>query len=208
MEIAIADRDRTPVWSIPGTNIYLTYDEPGPLVIDSSRLTDQHKNIIQLAVDRQLIVAKGIEEIRVSPETKPIARSYAIIEHDVYTVQPTIVTSSGTPQELIRQLDSQRREEVGKILKKNLAVAKSLIAKMAIPELRIAMEIETSRKSPRKNVILCIDGMIKKLNKEVYETVTKAQSEIPTKEKPLSPQLTEIVESDFEEVSVSLDAEE
>lgn len=212
MEIAIADRDRTPMWTIPGTNIFLSYEEPGPITLDTSLLTSDQKATILHAVKREVLVAKGLEEIRPAVQTQTptpnvsVAKSYAVIEDDVYThkaIAPDVPVVVDPVEEVKAKLEAHRKN-IATIMGKPLFTVKKNLLTMSMADLYYAKSIEQS-KGNRKSVISAIDDMINKLEKDVSDNIAKNTSDMEVKELPLSTQITDVEDSEETRVEVSLE---
>lgn len=210
MEIAIADREKTPMWYIVGTEIFLSYEEPGPITIDIQNLTPDQVNTIRNAASNKTLIVKGLEQLAGAPSiNKPLGKSYATISPDVYK------TAVAIPKELMPILKSleepqtpdgyvaDKKKKIKALLSKPLYTAKKNLVGMNISELKVALEVELSDKC-RKSVISIINDMITRFNGEVDEHITKNETDYTVKEKPLSPQLTDIEESNSESVKIDL----
>lgn len=213
MEIAIADIDKTPTWYIVGTDIFLSFENPGPITIDPKKLTPDQVTTIRNAANQHIIVAKGLESLSEAPSlNKSLGKSYATISSDIYKVPSPIVTAEVTSlhhtvtktiDDPIEHLDSKRKE-LKTMLKKPMYTVKKNLMNMGISELKLAFELETSDKA-RASVLTMINDMITKFNREVSAHIAKNESkhELP-KEKSLSPQLTDIIEEDTGSIEVSV----
>ncbi len=221
MEIAIADIEKTSTWYIIGTDIFLSFENPGPITVDASKLTQDQVNTIRAATSANVIVTKGLDELAQTPvPQRAQAKSYSKLSPDVYKAPeglknlPAIVTADlrNTPGLIatgdvlsdIKESKDMRKKEIKKLLDKPLYTAKKNIASMTISDLKLAFEAETEGKG-RASVLTVINDMISKFNSEVSEHIAKnASNQKLPKEKPLSPQLTDIEEVEGDPVSVDV----
>lgn len=213
IQITIKDTDKIPMWFLPGTKIYINFDNPST-EIDETKLTEAQKRTI--AVD----VQRGVLECSVPIKLEAL-------------LQPTESTKAVTPQvpqsskiqnkptlETIEETRNQRIEEIKSCLTMKLTDLKKLIKSKSISELRILLDEERADKN-RKTIIQTIELAISKHQAQVFNEVAKELGGI----NPVTTKLTikdfdgirdtqyldnisDVIESEITEVRIKLGADD
>ena len=92
IEIAIANLDKTPIWNLPGTKFFLSFESPGPIEVELDNLTNEQKRTIAQDISRKVLIGKNAEELltpaNIVNSTKPLqgggslAKSYVQLHRD------------------------------------------------------------------------------------------------------------------------------
>jgi hypothetical protein len=227
LEIAIKDGDKTPMWSVPGTRLFLSFESPGPITVDINTLTPDQKKIIAQDISRGTLVGKNTDELLVAvaghskDPTLPghkgsPAKSYSKIrlvrdEEEGYNIKvtdrpPVIVEQPIDPQE-------ERRAGLRAFLDKHVATVKKELSGRSLSELRILRDIELHDKN-RGSVIKLIDQLISKAQSEVFNSIQKSfnpnaatpnEQDLP---KQYLENITGVVESEYQDVTIKLGADD
>ena len=237
IEIALSNPDRTPMWNIPGTKLFLSYESPGPLSVETDSLSTEHKRILAQDLSRRVLVGKNTDSL-FQPEVLQIeskqiqgggslAKSYSNVrtlrvardQDEGYLlvdknkeVKPTIVETKVTEVDLTDMIE-QREVSLKNLLNQHVATVKKDIPGKTLSELRILRDIESQYKK-RPSVIKLLDQLISKAQAQVFESIqnsydTKASLIIP-KDLPVQylDNVTSVVESEYQEVTIKLGTNE
>ena len=225
LEIAILDTDKTPMWSVPGTTLFLSFQEPGPLKIDISKLTIDQKKIIAQDISRGVLLGKETEALfgavslnSDNPVYKggngSLAKSYSNIRlvRDTEEGYAVKVESKEKQPEFIPDpitIIDQRNKVLKEFLDKHVATVKKELPGRSLSELRILLDFE-SRDKNRASVVKLINLLISKAQAEVFNSIQKSnnpsikvtdQNDLP---KRYLENVTNVIESDFTDVEIQL----
>lgn len=230
-EIAIKDPDKTPMWSVPGTKLFLSFENPGPISIDVEALTPDQKKIIAYDLSRQVLVGKETDALFTQGPTGTIAhvngtlaaKSYAKVikifhepeEGQFISVQVQPKVAPAQIQEAMKQdLMEDRKTVLSEFLDQHVATVKKDLPGKSLSELRILKDIELQKKK-RPSVISLIDALVSKAQSEVFAAIQKSQ--VTQSPKPITPtdlpakyleNVTGVVESDHRDVTIKLGADD
>ncbi len=233
LQVAIKDLDKTPMWSLPGTKLFLSFEEPGPIDVDINQLTLDQKKILAQEISRGALVAKGVDDLHNAlsganandPVYKggkgTLAKSYSKIrvvrdEEEGYVVKMTTKEQSVAPVEVI-SIDplEERKGVLIQFLNKHVATVKKELPGRSLTELRMLREIESQDKK-RGSVIKLIDALISKAQAEVFNSIQRSydpNAKLPAiKDPELSnaylDNVSSIVDSDYTDVTIKLGADD
>ncbi len=228
LQVAIKDTDRTPTWSLPGTRLFLSFEEPGPIDVDLQGLTLDQKKIIAQDISRSVLAAKGVEELHAiiagSNTNDPIykggkgstAKSYSKIklvrdEEEGYAV--AVKEEVQIPQEIMLDPIEERQAVLKVFLDKHVATVKKEIPGRSLAELRILRDLESNGKN-RASVLVLINTLISKAQSEVFNSIQKSFNPMETKVTPQDlprqylDNVTSVVESESEDITIKLGADD
>jgi len=187
MKIKLVNTNVTPIWSVFGTDIHLSFINDS-IEVDESKLTEEQKKEIVTAAQKNIITVEGLE----LEEKIPL-----------------------TPQEQVEQLKQEKIKNAQDFLSQKLADLKKQLKEKNISELRSLLQEEKMSKS-RKTVLQTIEKLIFKHQKDVFKKLgtEKVNIEIDKKQdlKEIFGGLAsfyvdnigEAEEDDYEEIEVSL----
>ena len=236
LEIAIRDTDRTPMWNVPGTKLFLSYEAPGPIPVDISVLSLEQKKVIAHDLARGVIVGKNTEELmtpaNLSRSTPPIkgggslAKSYSRLQlvRDpdegglvAVPVREAEVIAPVTPEQVKESFMfdpmEERRGVLKKFLAQHVATVKKELPGRSLSELRILKDIELNGKN-RPSVIYLIDALVSKAQADVFNSIQKSydpKGTLPVPQdlpKPYLDNVTPVIDSDHEDVTIKLGADD
>lgn len=227
LQVAIRDTDKTPMWSLPGTKLFLSYEAPGPIDVDIQVLTLDQKKIIAQDISRLVLVAKQVDELHAviagSNTNDPIykggkgstAKSYSKIklvrdEEEGYNV--AIKQQIKIPEILVDPME-ERKHVLKDFLDKHVATVKKEIPGRSLSELRILRDLEATDKN-RASVMKLIDMLISKAQAEVFNSIQKSFNPMETKVTPQDlprqylENVTSVLESESEDITIKLGADD
>ena len=233
IEIAIKDTDKTPTWMLPGTNVFLSFEAPGPVSVDVEKLTSDQKKTLAQDIARGVLIGKNAEELMNSSfltnagqNIKGViaAKSYAApqlvkVYRDpdeggylgIRVGRPVAVvpTQEAIVEGFKEDPLADRRMLLKAELDKHVATVKKELPMRSLAELRLMRDIEATDKN-RPSVLVLIDKLISKAQAEVFHSIQKSYD--PKAGQPAQADLpkqyldnvTGVVDSDHEDVTIKL----
>jgi len=200
-------------WMLPGTGISLSFENAGPIDVDVNTLNKAQKQLVLQAIRLGIVKSPTPQELldptirTSSPETIMPSKSYNKTE----SIKPAQVE-----ERVFSRLD-ERVKTVKGILNKPLGTIKKELPKKSLTELRILQQEEKAAKK-RKTILSAIEKLIDTLQLEVSRSIGGKDLEVDAKdvakktEKELKgsylDNLTDVVESDEEEITIKLGFDE
>jgi hypothetical protein len=140
IEISIKNADLTPMWFLLGSDIFLTFENPGPIKIDETQLTSQQKMELEKSIKSDIIHLHNSDKI---------------------------FTITKTPQQLVQEQRLARIEKMRQFLTQQIKTLKIQIKNQSISDLKILLDEEKAGKA-RKTIIDLIEKTISKHQAEAF----------------------------------------
>ncbi len=173
MQISLKNKDKTPMWFLPGTRIHLSFENPGPVEIDFDSLSSQNKNQIVLAINRGLLEGKLPFTTRVEPQ--PLLVNKEIIE----IAPPIVETFNIAPAKEMEVTDYQKEKvkELKKFLNKSWVSIKKNIRSFSLSDLKTMIALEKEGKD-RKVVKDLIDEVLSLHQSQVLKNISIEETNV------------------------------
>jgi hypothetical protein len=173
-----------------------TYGEPGPVDIDPTQLSEAEARQVVFNVKRGVLLADDLSPLESLLDMQPQAPQQQ--EQKVVRVQPPTIDEA----------IERDNKELKKLLSKNASTVKKEAAQMRPARLRRLLGLEEEGKN-RKGVVSFINELLKGHTDTVAKSIglDDLQAQDMVKVTELSTQLTDIVESEMEEVTFNLPEE-
>lgn len=214
LTISLIENDRFPVWSLPGTDVFLSFESPGPVNIDPVGLTEINKRAIITGAKLGQVKVTGLEQILPPPApipvldepTLPMAKSYA--PQPLVEVSPTNF-STETVNKFVKIREEKKSIDLKGLLSKSLSSIKKELPPRNKQELLLLRELEQKGKN-RKTVVKLINDLLEKITNEVSASIAASEGKGPKIMAPVDlpakflPNLGEVVESQGETITIKL----
>lgn len=231
LQVAIRDTDKTPMWSLPGTRLFLSFESPGPIDIDIKTLTLEQQKVIAQEISRSVLVAQGIDELHAVIASSggnnasilnggkgSLAKSYSKIklvrdDEEGYVVKMPEQKQAVQPEIFLDPVE-ERHHVLKEFLSQHVATVKKDLPGRSLSELRIIRDLEGKDKN-RASVLKLVNELISKAQADVFHSIQKSynpkletkvvQADLP---KQYLDNVTSVVESDHKEVTIKLGADD
>ena len=144
------------LWFLPGTSFHLSFENPGPIEVNTTLLTPEQKTQIRLSLLSGDIKADSVSELN----------SYKPVE--VQNKMEPIKDILNEPQDI----NEVRENKIKTLLSKGVASIKKSLPELGITELRLVLSKENSGKK-RKQILTETRLLLDKHQKEVAENLAK-----------------------------------
>ena len=145
IEISLKNTDITPMWFLLGSSISLTFENPGPIKIDETKLTSQQKQQLEKSIKSNILHLHNSNKV---------------------------INIIKTPQQMIEEQRVIRREKMRQFLTQQIKVLKVQIKNQSISDLKTLLEEEKAGKA-RKTILDLIEKSISKHQAEAFMSVNK-----------------------------------
>jgi hypothetical protein len=214
MKIAIRDTEKVPFWSLPDTNIQLNYLNPGPIEFDPSGLTPQQRQILWVALAKQVLACEGAKELidLIRPQVKVIPLDAKPKESAPVSLQ------SDVNLRILEGKVESKTQELKKVLKLRIPMLRKELPLKTTSELKTLLDIEETWKN-RKAITTLIRQLLEAKQKEVLSSIErKSTASVITEEQmhqleigkgirhDLLQNISDVVESENETIEIALGA--
>jgi hypothetical protein len=175
-----------------------TLGEPGPLSVDVSLLNETEAKQFWYNIQRKILQVDDMSELKEKLDATP-QRQNIQMAHP----KPPV------PKKSFEDLIKENEKELKKLLAGNVATIKKNAQTLRTGQLRKLLSLEKEGKA-RKSVIKFVDELLEKYTSAITGQVgnESLEAEDMVKVSELSTQLTDVVESEVEEVTFSLPEDE
>jgi hypothetical protein len=217
IDLSIVNTNKTMFWSLPGTNLNLNFENPGPVMVDVSALSRNNQVIIWNALYTKVLKTTNANELRslIFPapvEVKPVPQVVVPVTPTVDTTTSAWHYSESTRllEERLAKIEDEKekkkRAEARKFLNQKLGIMKKLLPTKSVEDLTITLEEENFGKK-RKSITSVIEGLIKSAEeKETKKLLTlECKKDLPSLYRD---NISEVEVSEEEEIEILLKPED
>lgn len=196
MQIALANRDVHSMFFVMGTDIHLTYDNPGPFTFNAVNLSLKHKETIISARDRGILWIDDGGSLSLPPPVK---------------VEYTAVTTTVTTPKSLKDVTANKTMLFNKLLKKRVPSIKLEVAELALIDMNLIMTLESTGRN-RKTLMNFFNEILEDHAKQVSISVgTEDLSDI-LQNKMInqvgSTQISDVLESESKDIILNPEGED
>lgn len=182
-EVKIALKNENDMLFIPSAGIYLNFEEPGPIIVDTDKLSLQDRNTLRISLvvgkivaDKGEVLSEGLQSSQTSSGGMENAANRVL--------SAPIYERKETPLEAFENKERERQREFVALLKKKVSDVKKSVEKMKdLRDIKSLLELE-KRGKKRKSMVSFLGGKVREFEKNITKSIEPVEGrEMPKRYK-------------------------
>jgi len=169
-EVKIALKNENDMLFIPSAGIYLNFEEPGPIIVDTDKLSLQDRNTLRISLvvgkivaDKGEVLSEGLQSLQAS------SGGMANIANRVLSAP--IHERKETPPGVFKNRERERQRKFVALLKKKVSDVKKSVEKVEdFRDIKLLLELE-KRGKKRKSMVSFLGEKIRELEKDIARSI-------------------------------------